>query len=144
MSLSRCMYCDSLVALFKCFTQVLPYQTYSLLDPDIKVGSCMYSTHCLLNIEWHNGTHFNRYHSNHPPNMVSPDFLCNGSGCNIMSPLMSSLLFLPNDLFIKHFPKSLCGSVYRGRHFCVTVFCLYHLQHSFDNHMALGILQFMH
>ena len=39
-----------LIALFTYFTQVLPYQTYCLLDPDTKVGSCVYSAHRLLNI----------------------------------------------------------------------------------------------
>ena len=35
---------NGLIALFTCFTQVLPYQTYCLVDPDTKVGSCIYST----------------------------------------------------------------------------------------------------
>ena len=46
---------NSLIALFTCFTQVLPYQTYCLLDLNTKVGSCVYSTHCLLNIAWRDG-----------------------------------------------------------------------------------------
>ena len=46
---------NGLIALFTCFTQVLPYQTYCLLDPNTKVGSCVYSTHCLLNIAWRDG-----------------------------------------------------------------------------------------
>ena len=44
---------NGLIALFTCFTQVLPYQTYCLLDPNAKVGSFVYSTHHLLNIAWH-------------------------------------------------------------------------------------------
>ena len=44
---------EGLIALFTCFTQVLPYQTYCLLDPNTKVGSCVYSAHHLLNIAWH-------------------------------------------------------------------------------------------
>ena len=44
---------NGLIALFACFTQVLPYQTYCLLDPDTKVGSyvCIQHTplaqHCM-------------------------------------------------------------------------------------------------
>ena len=69
---------------------------------------------------------------------------------------MSYLLFLPNasifsqgDFFSKHMPKSLWGSVVffggggGGGHFCVTVPCLCHLQHSFAKHITRGILQFM-
>ena len=44
---------NGLIALFTCLTQVLPYQTYCLLDPNTKVGSCVYSTHHLLDIAWH-------------------------------------------------------------------------------------------
>ena len=38
---------NGLIALFPCFTQVLPYQTYCLLDPNTQVGSCMcvYTAH---------------------------------------------------------------------------------------------------
>ena len=35
---------NSVIALFTRFTQVLPYQMYCLLDPNSKVGSCVYST----------------------------------------------------------------------------------------------------
>ena len=46
---------NGLIALFTCFTQVLPYQTYCLLDPNTKVWRCVYSAHCLLNIAWRDG-----------------------------------------------------------------------------------------
>ena len=46
---------NGLIALFTCFTQVLPYQTYCLLDSNTKVGTCVYSTHYLPNIAWHDG-----------------------------------------------------------------------------------------
>ena len=39
---------NGLIALFAYFTQVLPYQTYCLLDPNTKVGSCMCVHHTLL------------------------------------------------------------------------------------------------
>ena len=48
---------NGLIALFQCFTQVLPYQTYCLLDPNTKVGSCMCVQHTLLAkhsmTQWH-------------------------------------------------------------------------------------------
>ena len=46
---------NGFIAMFACFTQVLPYQTYCLLDPNTKVGSHVYSTHRLINIAWHDG-----------------------------------------------------------------------------------------
>ena len=39
--------------------------------------------------------------------------------------------------------QNLWGTVFRGGHFCVTVPCLCHLQHSFDNYITWDILQFM-
>ena len=38
-----------------CFTQVLPYQTYCLIDPDSKVG-CLYMQHTLLVHQCTNGS----------------------------------------------------------------------------------------
>ena len=43
---------NGLIALFTCFTQVLPHQTYCLLDPDTKVGSFVFTALAQRGMAW--------------------------------------------------------------------------------------------
>ena len=58
---------NGLIALFTCFTQVLPYQTYCLLDPNTKVESFMCVQYTLLAQHCMAWTHAYVAISIHPP-----------------------------------------------------------------------------
>ena len=98
---------NDLIALFTCFTQVLPYQTYCLLDPNTKVGSCMCVQHTLLAqhcmAQWHTCLVSHPLLEASPqtiigyflPFLVTLDTILKRDGCHIMTFIMSFLLFLP-------------------------------------------------
>ena len=136
---------NSLIGLFTCFTQVLPYQTYCLLDPNTKVGSCMCVQHTLLAqhcmTQWHTclvshplleAVPLHTYH--YWPSLVTLDSILQHDGYHIMTLLVSILLLLLMpaylvtsvfrwDVFRQILAKELLD-IFRGGHFCVTVPCL--------------------
>ena len=139
-------------ALFTCFTQVLPYQTYCLLDPNTKVGCCACVQCTLLAqlciAQWHT---FLVSHTlleavlPHPPHHTHTFFGNLGQFSAVWwlpshDPPRVLLLVLPMSVysviggtyFAITCPKTL-GDRFQREHFCVTVPCLCHLQHSLTN-----------